>query len=364
MTARSTEMKGTGPWIATVLVLASLLATLFVLSGASIYTFGKTAADLRFIDPRRPPTFEEAWIASTMDYAAASADKNDVIFLGDSECRTAVDTVQFESLTRLRGFNLGIVGDLGPEVRLDLVQAYLSAHPRPQLVVLCVSPVGMERDVPPEWQLMRDRCVQCYGASKPGRWLDDKQRYSLRQGAILAWADVCSAVLRERRDIRDVPLMGAETESYRAFDNKTRSARGYMPLWGNKYETRLHHAEDVVLVDPAWDVGVRQLAALCNQAGIRLLIRLAPIPIDGSESLNFQRVERWLLDVQSACPNVIVASHPSILRYAGELFWDGTHPNSEGAAKFTSTLADEVRVALATRNHAESSGVDAERRPH
>ena len=221
MTARSPEMKGTGQWVATVLVVASILATLFVLSGASIYTFGNTAADLRFIDLRRPPTFEEAWIASTMDYAVASADKNDVIFLGDSECRTAVDTVQFESLTRLRGFNLGIVGDLGPDVRLDLVQAYLSAHLRPQIVVLCVSPVGMERDVPPEWQLMRDRCVQCYGASKPGRWLDDKQRYSLRQGALLAWADVRSAVLRERRDIRDVPLMGAETESYRAFDNKT-----------------------------------------------------------------------------------------------------------------------------------------------
>jgi hypothetical protein len=362
MTAQSLEMKDSRRWLGTALVLASTLATLLIMSGASIYTFGSAAANLRFFDPRRPPTFEEAWIVSTMDYALASADKNDIIFLGDSECRTAVDPVRFESLTHLRGFNLGIVGDLGPDVRLDLMHAYLSAHPRPQLAVLCVSPVGMERDVPAQWKLLRDRCVQCYGQSEPGPWLDDKRRYAMRQGAVVAWEKVASSIERTRLDIRDTPLLGAETETYRAFDSKTRSARGYMPLWGNKYETRLHHEGEVVSIDPAWDVGVRRLAALCKQAGISLMIRLAPIPADGSQSLNFERVERWLAELKHSCPNVIVADHPTFLRYSADFFWDPTHPNNEGAAKFTGTLAEEVRAAIAKQVHVPSSDVDAQRR--
>ena len=45
-------------------------------------------------------------------------------------CRTGVDPIAFERLSGLRAYNLGIVGDLGPGVMLNIGKAYLSKIPR------------------------------------------------------------------------------------------------------------------------------------------------------------------------------------------------------------------------------------------
>lgn len=50
--------------------------------------------------------------------------------------------------------------------------------------------------------------------------------------------------------------------------------------------------------------------------------------------------------MRSACPKAIIGADPEIVRYPRKLMWDGTHINTDGAAKFTAKLADEVRAAI------------------
>jgi|HubBroStandDraft_6_1064221.scaffolds.fasta_scaffold55080_1 hypothetical protein len=331
----------------TAITLGTAVLTLLLLSAMPVYTMSRTPPALRFFDPRRSPTRDEGWLVSMMDYALSSSEKNDIVFLGDSSCRAAIDPARFESLTRLRAYNLGIVGDLGPDVRLDLAQAYLSEHPLPRLMVLCVSPVGMERDVPVHWRMLRDRCLDCYGFEPLG--LPGRIGYLIRQGTLMSLDKVSPSPVRDDPDIRDSRFAGREDEAretYRMYDSATRSARGFMPLWGYKHATPLQRKHETVLVDPAWYEGLRRLAATCEKVRLPLMIRLTPIPAEGSQILNFEQVAQWLKDVRSACPNAIIGSDPEIVRYPRELMWDGTHINTDGAAKFTATLASQVHAAI------------------
>jgi hypothetical protein len=331
----------------TAIALGTATMTLVLLSAMPLYTMTQTPPVLRFFDPRRPPTREEGWLVSMMDYALSSSEKNDVVIFGDSACRAAVDPLRFESLTRMRAYNLGILGDLGPDVRLNLAQAYLSRHPLPRLVVLCISPVGMERDVLEQWTLLHDRCLDCYGFDPEG--FPGRLAYLIRQGTLLDWDHVLPPPRTESPDIRDRRFEGREDEpreTYRMLDSASGAGRGFVPLWGNKYARRLVRKQDLVLVNPVWYAGVRRLAEACQRAGVPLLIHFVPIPADGSERLNFEQVEKWLQDVRSAFPNVIIVNDHEIPRYPRELMWDTTHINADGAAKFTATLADVVRTAI------------------
>src|SRR5580704_225129 len=329
------------------LMLATSTLTLVALSAFPLYTSTRSPPDVRFFDPRRPPTRDEGWLASMMGYALSSSEKNEVIFLGDSACRAAIDPAAFEKLTQLHGYNLGIVGDLGPDVRLELARSYLSTHPRPRLVVLCVSPVGMERDVPPHWRELRDRCLDCYGAEPQQQ--SARLAYWIREGTLINWESQFPSPLRKNSDIRDDVFTGRDetTESYRIYDKSLRTGRGFMPLWGNKYATRLNRNQNVVLVDPVWSAGVRRLAETCRRAGVPLMIRLIPIPAEGSENLDVSQIERWPQDVAQSFPNVIIADNPRVLRYGRELMWDGTHINAGGAAKFTERLAQDAKTLMA-----------------
>jgi hypothetical protein len=340
--------------VATAVTLGTAALTLLLLSAMPVYTFSRTPPALRFFDPRRLPTRDEGWLVSMMDYALSSSENNDVVILGDSACRAAVDPVQFEKLTRLHAYNLGIVGDLGPDVRLDLAEAYLSKHPLPRLIVLCFSPVGMERDVPAQWQMVRDRCLDCYGLEPLG--LPARLGYLVRQGTLLTWDKMTPSARGSEPDMRDAPFEAGRLEAketYRMYDSATRSARGFMALWGNKYATRLNRKSDLVLVDPVWHAGLEQFAATCEKAGVPLLIHFVPIPAEGSKNLNFEQVEQLLKDVRTACPKAIVGTDPQIVRYPRELMWDGTHINTEGAAEFTAKLADAVQAAIGPDGHAK-----------
>ncbi len=341
---------------ATAVTLGMAALTLLLLSAMPVYTFSRTPPALRFFDPRRLPTRDEGWLVSMMDYAFSSSEKNDVVIFGDSACRAAVDPARFENLTRLHAYNLGIVGDLGPDVRLDLAEAYLSKHPLPRLIVLCFSPVGMERDVPAQWRTVRDRCLDCYGLEPSG--VPERLGYLVRQGTLLTWDKMSPSARGSEPDLRDAPFEAGPheaKETYRMYDGATRSARGFMPLWGNRYATSLERRSDLVLVDPVWRAGLEQFAATCEKAGVPLLIRFVPIPADGNKNLQFEQVEQLLKDVRAARPKAIVGTDPKIVRYPRQLMWDATHINTDGAAKFTAKLADAVQAAIGPDGHAKEN---------
>src|SRR5271163_1677887 len=62
-------------------------ATLCVLVGAALWIGTRVDSDVRFLDPLRAPTLDEASIALAGEYATRSHEANDVVFLGDSACR-------------------------------------------------------------------------------------------------------------------------------------------------------------------------------------------------------------------------------------------------------------------------------------
>lgn len=288
-----------------------------------------------------------------MDYALSSSERNDVIFLGDSVCRTGLDPVHFECVTGLRAYNLGIVGDLGPDVMLNISQAYLAQHPPPRLVVLCVSPLGLERDVPWHWVKLRNHFVNCYGLDTGSvRSRAASLGYSLRQGTLLAWDRAAASFAGNGGDVRDYPLIGMEKVTYREYERLTREQRGHFELPGRGPYKNLDRPGGLVLVHEVWESGLRRLAENCHNAGVPLMIRFGPVSAEATKNLKFERLERCLQDLQVSFPRVSLTGDQQILRYPPELCWDYSHPNPQGARRFTEQVAAEVQLSLDSARHA------------
>src|SRR5271156_2016840 len=74
---------------------------------AASYRFGRGVATIeRFLDSDKTPTSVDAFVAAPIEYALGSDEVNDVVFFGESACRSGVDPKRFESLTGLKAYNL------------------------------------------------------------------------------------------------------------------------------------------------------------------------------------------------------------------------------------------------------------------
>jgi hypothetical protein len=372
MTAVRFSTPTPGRWLTPTAIVAGTFAVLLaVLGGTAFSTFRGAPPELRFFDPRRSPTFDETCVVSAIDYAFSSDEKNDVIFLGDSVCRTGLDPVEFERLTGWRAYNLGIVGDLGPGVMLNVAQAYFAKHPPPRIVVLCVSPVGLEKDVPWYWVKLRDHFVNCYGFdTRSAKSLAASAGYAVRQGTVLTWDRVASSfaespssfaeapraeVPRElTRDVRDKSLIGMEQVTYHKYERLTREKRGHFELPGRGPYKNLDRPGGIVLVHDAWESGLRRLAETCDHWGIPLMIRFGPVSAEATKNLKFDGVEQSLQNLQKSYPRLLLPDDQRILRYSPGLCWDYSHPNPQGTQQFTKQVAAEVQAALDLARNARS----------
>jgi hypothetical protein len=337
--------------IPTALVALTAIAELLILGGSGFLTARRAEPVLRFFDPRRPPTMDEAWTGCVMDYALASTENNDVIFLGDSICRSGIEPNEFEQRTRLRGYNLGVLfGGLGPEVMPSVARTYLLRHPTPGLVVFCMSPVCFEKEVDAAFVQLHERFLGCFVFEAPNlqtlagiRSYAQSILFLSRQGTVLGWYRWRDG---RQHDVRDDFLDEKRTQTYRSLEKQTRTARGFYSMVGSGRKGFLDRTRRVVRIDPAWDRGVRRLASICQQAHVPLLIRLGPISSGASRDLNFSAVEQWLSELGASCPQLIIERDNRILRYPPEFCSDGMHCNFRGAVKFTSRVANEVLHAL------------------
>jgi hypothetical protein len=338
---------------ALVLVLAGSIS--FVFSAVGYCVGRSTDSDLRFFEPRRPPTGDEACIACPIEYALHSNEQNDVIFLGDSTCRVDVDPLDFERISGLRAYNLGSQGRVGPMGFLITAKAYLSRHPRPRIIVLCMAPSafeGSKQDIADKMQsTMQARFEANYGPEVPGLvpW-SESASYFVKRGVLTAWMTVSSAIVGGNQpgpiqDVRDLPVAGGDF-SYRMYQQLVRKQRGYCPL------SELHiprwNTEPLgspVKIEDEWDRNVRTLADDCETLGIPLLIRFSPMPRDMLHARDFSPLERWAKSVQESHRSVIVGS-PLLLWYDPGLCWDHIQLNLPGVAAYTPVLAKEVREAL------------------
>ena len=324
---------------------------LLILAQFGFSTARRAEPVLQFFDPRRSPTMDEAWTATVMDYALCSAENNDVVFLGDSICRSGIEPIEFQKQSRLRGYNLGVLfGGLGPEVVPDVARTYLLRHPVPRAVVFCMSPVCFEKEVDAAFVQLHQRFLDCFAFDAPNlQTLDGIQSYAhsilflIRQGTVLAWYRPEGG---RPHDVRDDYLDLERTQTYRSLAALSRKARGFYPMVGSGRRGFLDRRKRVVQVHPAWDRSVKRLASICRDAHVPLVIRLGPISSGASKDLDFSGVERWLNELQASCPELIMAKQNRLLLYPPQLCSDGMHCNIRGALKFTSQVSNDVLSAL------------------
>jgi hypothetical protein len=335
----------------TLLVLLAVVGTGFVLCGTSLYA-GRHCE--RFLRLSSPPDGSEALAAIPMEYALSSNEYNDVIFLGDSAPLYSIDPKCFEELTGLKAYNLASFRPIGINGYLMTVQAYLSRHPAPHLVVLCVSP-----EVPGGTDAERDiarRFVRVYGnqianknpavsAIVQSTLDDDTGDVLIKRGVSILQDDVEHVLYWRHRSVLDELIVGSDKETYRTFSKRLGENRGYIK------PTELHgepngpqYAGVRFSVRPEWDRAVRALIALTDATGVRLAIRFAPARSDASAE-NFDGVVSGLRSLQNEFPQISV--DPTIRYYDAALCYDLWHLNVPGAQKYTRHLAKDLSLVLA-----------------
>jgi len=333
----------------------------FAAIAGSIATFAVSAECIgRYGEPfmriSRPPTGEEACAAIPIEYALRSTEYNDVVFLGDSAPSHGIDPVYFQELTGLKAYNLASLRPVGINGFLLTAQAYLSNHPSPRVMVLCVCPeVPGGTDVD---RVIARRFVRVYGreirAADPAvdaivKSVIDADGYDvlIRRGAAVVRDYLPQLGSMNRHNFREDLINGSSTETFNTLERKLRASRGQHKLSG------LHgppNAPEYVgvrwLIRPEWDCAVRALIRLADAHRVLLLIRLAPARTDAAAEI-FDEISAGFRHLQSDFPQIIV--NPEVVFYEKGFCFDLWHLNSVGATRFTQLLAKDVRSAIDDR---------------
>jgi hypothetical protein len=210
----------------TALLLAFVAVSLGAFSAVGYCVGRNTPTDLRFLEPRRAPTADEAGIALPLEYSLQTDERNDVIFVGDSTCRGGIDPAEFERLSGLRAYNLGSQGRAGAVAFVLTANAYMSRHPALRAVVYCISPVVFDFTSKQDDKL-RERLLANYGPEVPGvvPWTESIP-YFVKRGSVTVLGTP-SAWMARSEDVRDVPLVGLETDTYWTAGQRLRESRGF-----------------------------------------------------------------------------------------------------------------------------------------
>jgi hypothetical protein len=318
-----------------VLVIMSAVATCGALSTVAYCTGRGLDAARRFLDPSRAPTSDEAILACMADYALQSREANDVIFLGDSACRFGIDPIEFERLTGLRSYNLGTIGNAGPTVVLSTSgRSYLSSHPAPRLVVICLSPFSLGFDSNLGQFTLARRFADSYGDAEP---LD---RFAI-------FAKRGTAEIFGRHDTLELPLIGDESHTFRSAQAICASGRGHVALKGLTGPPGGGFDVGYIPIKPDWETELRSLLRTCEHSGSQVLLRTAPVHDPSQQGTDFTNVKIWIGNLRAARYAGLSVAEPAILFYEPGLFWNEMHLNRLGVEKFTALVAKDVQAALA-----------------
>jgi len=307
----------------------------------------------RFMKISQPPSGEEVLAAIPIEYALTSTEYNDVIFLGDSAPLHAIDPIYFEGLTGLKAYNLASIRPVSINGFLLTAQAYLSRHPAPRVMVLCVSPeIPGAPDVE---RVLARRFVRVYGREigATNSAVDsivksvvnaDGYDVQVRRGMSVVRDYAAQFGSTSRHDFREDLIEGSTEETFNTLERKLRDNRGQYKARGlHGLPNKPVYAGVRWSITPEWDRAVRALIGLADARGVRLLVRLAPARTDAA-SENFDEISSGLRGLQTAFPQVIVDA--DVVFYDAALCYDLWHLNAVGATKFTQLLAKDVRSAI------------------
>jgi hypothetical protein len=317
------------------------LVSLAYRAGAAVST------EVRFFMTWDTPSLDDACAVCPVEYALRTNESNDVIFLGDSTCRTSLDPVQFQRLTGLSAYNLGSLRGIGPEGFVITAKAYLMHHVKPRAVVLCVTPTCFEADPGTVGGPMTKIFAANYGPEVAEVVpLFERISYFCKRGALATWRPGDDLKWRGKGgDVRDLPLNGLASETYRTLQRKTREARGFFRLPGAHGPPKGIGKADNVLIRKEWTQGIRRLAQICKEAGVVLVIHFAPTSAEVLKARDLSPLETWSRELESSYPQTVVA-RPIVVVYDGPLMWDSIHLNSAGVEKFLPVVAQDLQAVL------------------
>jgi len=363
----------------TLLVTSCALLTPLVLCASFCGMGANYKGQLGLLEPYRAPTSDEAIALIPIEYAIDEHEPNDVIFVGDSTCRSGLDPRLFQKLSGLTAYNLGSSGSLSIWGQFATLTAYLAHHPAPRAVVLCMSPVNvLQIQRAPEGSpgaaptvvettagALYERFLRIYGTPnfRRGIFADGTSslRYFINRGMSIAQGQLTAWVSGQTHDRLDDPLYGYESETYRTLSDKMRQSHGFflLPRTHGDAVGILEALSEPHSVNSWIDDGVRAFAGLAQKHGFRLLIRLGPLSRDQAP-WDSECIPAWLKRLEGEFPQVS-ASRPEVLWYDRQVCWDSIHVNASGVKLFTGATARDVMNLVGTRQASHSRQESAKR---
>ncbi len=357
-------------------VLGAVIVTALLVTIPAGIVARKFEDDRRYLKNFRTPFDSEAFYTFSADYALDSSERNDVVFIGGSTCLCGIQVEQFQELTGLSAHNLGSIGTIGYKGFNLLLEFYLEHHPAPRLVVFCVHPRELGPPRAPKRQLKEEvlarystaaeRFLWCYGAAhnypRPSHM--DPVRYYVSQGLLMTLGELRGG----ERYYLNQPTHGLFDFSYNELRARVCADRGFYSLGGTNTLSPLPPDDpsagallpadgasvgELYPVLPEFDDGVRRMARIAAEKGVRLMIRLSPDLI-GTDPDRCGAIRDWFEQLESDCPNV-VCDRPTILLDGPDFFADDLgHVNLRGAERFTNLVAAKVMQTLETAESTDS----------
>jgi hypothetical protein len=301
--------------------------------------------------------FAEDLAGLAAKYAFRSRSKNDVIFLGASSCLMGINPLIVQKHSGLVSYNLATVGATGGiDSILCLANGYLSTHPKPKGMVLCLCPEQAPED--PSSQPLAREFVRAYGAPfgiapKPVSGLNWPRERTVREGAF-----VIRNRLRDFLGIHDLPMFGEEPGAGLGFQGAP--GRGYREQTGDGGWKLEEHPGFHVAVAAEWRQGVRALARLLERSGCWMMVCFTPLRSD-ARSEDFSEVVDWLRSLHAEFPQTVTVKLDTPF-YEPVLCYDRLHLNREGAERFSKAIAADLK-AFAGRDRTVSVAPPPPERP-
>ncbi len=296
-----------------------------------------TDRDLRFLDPYRQPSIDEAMVVCSMEHAIGASEPNDVIFLGGSSFRCGIDPRQLP----MTGYNLGSHAGLQPQAILLTLKGYLSNHPAPKVVALCLGPISFDFRDDDEWANgITARFVADYGRplGEPVPIFDTVERF-VRRG-------FGSLVTFGKPDPRGQHLRGDERYTYWSYRAKVEGARGFFPIGdGRNKGCTLPNIGMPYLISDRWAELVSDLDRECGFHACKLLVFFTPVCRSLIDQRDMALADAWRERIAVSNPRVTVCGR-AVWSMDDEFMWDAVHLNAAGVARFMPIVAKDVQEAL------------------
>ncbi len=333
-------------------VMSMVIATFGIIIPVFAYVATQTETDLRFLEPGRAPTFDEAIIALPIEYALHSTEYNDVIVLGDGTGHYCFNPKHFEELSGLKAYNLSQMGKAGPMGFYLVASAYLRHHPKPKAIFLCLSPFAFQVGAKQTGGLLASRFLANYGPEAPGTIPSYKSMgFFTQRGTTQSWRTVQLALGYPLADPRDLPMSSKRksNESYHEFQRRLAEGRGYwvpVELRGPVWNIRPSWPAQPAKVNGEWDDAVKKLADLCEKYQVPLFLRLTPIRKDYKDAEDYSEVVTWMSALRDY--HHICVVDPILEFWDSDWHWDAIHLNGSGAKRFSSALYQQLKEFAST----------------